>query len=46
MNINSVWNKNMSSIISENVDTLIVTETKLNSSFPKAHFSIPDFHHP
>ena len=36
LNINSVWSKfkNMSSLISENIDTLIVAETKLESSFP------------
>ena len=36
----------MSSLISENVDILIVTETKLNSSFPTAQFLIPGFYHP
>ena len=36
LNINSVWNKfkNISCLISENVDTLIVAETKVDSSFP------------
>ena len=35
LNTKSVWNKfkNMSSLISENVDILIVAETKLDSSF-------------
>ena len=48
LNINYVWNKfkNMSSLTSENVDILIVSETKLDSSFPTAQFLIPDFHHP
>ena len=48
LNINSVWNKfkNMSSLISENVDILIVVETKLDSSFPTTQFVIPGFHHP
>ena len=48
LNINSVRNKfqNMSSLISENVDILIVAETKLDSSFPKTQFVIPGFHHP
>ena len=36
----------MSSLISENVDILIVAETKLDSSFPTAQFLIPGFHHP
>ena len=48
LNINSVRNKfkNMSSLISENVDNLIVPETKLDSSFQTAQFLIPGFHHP
>ena len=48
LNINSVRNKfkNMSSLISENVDILIVAETKLDSSFPTAQFLILGFHHP
>ena len=48
LNINSVRNKfqNMSSLISENVDILIVAETKLDSSFPTTQFVIPGFHHP
>ena len=36
----------MSSLISENVDVLIVTETKLDSSFPTTQFVISGFHHP
>ena len=42
VSIYSVWNKfkNMSSLISENVDILAVAETKLDSSFPTAHFSL------
>ena len=35
----------MSSLISENVDILIVAETKLDSSFPTAQFLIPGFHY-
>ena len=48
LNINSVRNKfkNMSSLISENVDILIVAKTKLDSSFPTTQFLIPGFHHP
>ena len=48
LNINSVRNKlkNISSLISENVDILIVTETKLGSSFPTAQFLFPGFHNP
>ena len=48
LNINSVRNKfkNMSSLISGNVDILIVVETKLDPSFPTAQFLIPGFHHP
>ena len=48
LNINSVRNKfkNMSSLISENVEILIVAETKLDSSFPTAQFLIPGFHQP
>ena len=40
LNIKSVQNKfkNMSSLVLENVDILIVAETKLDSSFPKARF--------
>ena len=47
LNINSVRNKfkNMSSLISESADILIVTETKLDSSFPATQFVIPGFHH-
>ena len=36
----------MSSLISKNVDILIVVDTKLDSSFPTAEFLIPGFHHP
>ena len=36
----------MSSLILENVDFLIVAETKLDSSFPMTQFLIPGFHHP
>ena len=48
MNINTVRNKfqNMSSLISENVDILIVAETKLDPSFPTTQFVISGFHHP
>ena len=47
LNINSVRNKieSMSSLISENVDILIVAETKLESSFLTTQFVIPGFHH-
>ena len=46
LNINSVRNKfkNMSSLISEKVEILIVAKTKLDSSFPTAQFLIPGFH--
>ena len=48
LNINSIWNKfkNMFSLFSENIDIFIVTETKLDSSFPTAQFLIPSLHHP
>ena len=48
LNENSVRNKfqNMSSLISENNDILIVAETKLDSSLPLIQFVIPGFHHP
>ena len=48
LNINSVRNKfkNMSSLISENIEILIKAETKLDSSFPTKQFLIPGFHHP
>ena len=36
----------MSSLISENVNILIVAETKLHSSSPTKQFLIPGFHHP
>ena len=47
-NVNSFRNKfkNMSSLISENVDTLIIAETKLDSSFSVAHFLIQGIQHP
>ena len=48
LNINSIRNKfqNMSSLISGNVDILIVAETKLDSFFPTTQFVIRGFHHP
>ena len=48
LNINSIRNKfkNVSSLISENVDILIVAKTKLDSSFPTTQFLITGFHHP
>ena len=48
LNIDSVRNKfqNMSSLILENVDILIVAETKLGSSFLTTQFVIAGFHHP
>ena len=36
----------MSSLISENVNILILAEIKLDSSCPTAQFLIPSFHHP
>ena len=41
------WNKfkNISSLISKNVDILIVAENKLDSFFLKAQFLIPGFPH-
>ena len=47
LNIKSVRNKfkNMSSLISQYVDILIVFGTKPDSSFPTTQFLIPDFHH-
>ena len=36
----------MLSLVSENVDILIVVETKLDASFPMIQFLIPGFHHP
>ena len=36
----------MSILTQENVDILIVVETKLDSSFPTTQFLIPGFHHP
>ena len=48
LNINSVRNKfkNMSSLILENADILIVAEVKLDYSFSTAQFLILGFHHP
>ena len=48
LNKNSVRKKfkKMSSLISVNIDILIVVETKLDSSFPSKQLVIPDFHHP
>ena len=48
LNINSSRNKfkNMSSLVSENADILIVAETILDASFLTTQFVIPGFHHP
>ena len=48
LNKNSVRKKfkKMSSLISVNIDILIVAEAKLDSSFPSKQLVIPGFHHP
>ena len=47
MNINSVWNKfkNMSNLVSEYVDILIVADNKQGHIFQRL-FLIPGLHHP
>ena len=48
LNINSIRNKfeSLKEIVSTNVDILLICETKLDSSFPKAQFHIQGFGEP
>ena len=48
ININSIRNKfeNLCDIVGNNVDVLSIAETKLDSSFPNAHFLLPAFQEP
>jgi len=45
LNINSIRNKfeQLKMLISGNIDVLVITETKLDDSFPKGQFFIRDF---
>ena len=48
LNINSLFNKldQLKLIIKNKVDILVITETKLDSSFPDSQFLIDDFRQP
>ena len=48
LNINSIRNKfeSLEEIVSTNVDILLICETKLVSSFPRAQFHIHGFEEP
>ena len=48
LNINTINNKfeQLKHIVKNNVDVLVVTETKLDSSFPSGQFSIDGFARP
>ena len=48
LNINSVWNKFdlLSDIIKNNIDILMISETKLDSSFPNGQFQIHGYSEP
>ena len=45
LNINSIRNKfdQLKTIIKDNVDILILTETKIDASFPEAQFNIDGY---
>ena len=45
LNINSVWNKFdfLADIVKDNVDILMVSESKLDDSFPDSHFLTEGF---
>ena len=48
LNINSVRNKfdQLQEIILKYIGVLIITETKLDDTFPNAHFLVPEFSKP
>ena len=48
LNINSIRNKfeNLKEVVSNYVDILVIPETKIDKSFPKAQFIIEGFHKP
>ena len=48
LNINSIRNKieDLKYLISENIDILLISETKLNNTFPESQFLIAGFHPP
>ena len=48
LNINSIRNKydQLKSMITGNIDILVITETKLNETFPQAQFFINGFTKP
>ena len=48
LNINSIKNKfeNLKEVVSNHVDILVISETKIDKSFPTAQFIIDGFHRP
>ena len=48
LNINSIRNKieDLKYLIAENIDTLLISETKLNNTFPESQFLISGFQPP
>ena len=48
LNINSIWNKFecLSYIIEKNLDIFLISETKLNDTFPESQFLLHGFHPP
>ena len=48
LNINSIRNKfeNLKEVVSNHVDILVISETKIDKSFPTAQFIIDGFHRP
>ena len=48
LNINSVRNKfeQLKTLVDSSIDILVITETKLDESFPKSQFKIPGFSKP
>ena len=48
LNINSIRNKfsSLTEIISQNIDVLVIQETKIDSSFPEGQFQLPGYKNP
>ena len=48
LNINSIRNKieDLKYLIADNIDILLISETKLNNTFPESQFAIAGFHPP
>ena len=48
LNINSIRNKfsSLAEIVSNNIDVLVIQETKLDATFPEGQFLIPGFKKP